>query len=731
MRKIPGIKQHHVSDCGAACLASVAAWFGLRFPLEHIRQISGTQTHGISVQGIREGAAALHLKASAYRLEDNVPAEKKAAALENLPFPSILHQIRPNGYTHFIVCYGRSRSRFRIMDPEDGRVHRVSGPDASALWTGVVITLSPDRHFKPGNHIPSFYFRMKVLMKGQKAEPVKALAASLLYTVAGLGSALFLKCIADRIIPSGDARFLTQMGLVMVYITVCALLLNMVRATFLLRNGLRTAMQLVMGFYRHLMYLPQRFFDQRPSGELIARINDAFKVSTFVSSGILNLVLYGATLAVSFAVMFLFNWKLSLICLLSTPLYAAVYYFFDRRNKETQRRIMTAQATLESGLVDTLRGVTQIKYCTAQESAIKRIGEHFETYVRQALRGGMNQLYAASAGDTITRFMGLGLLWTGSCFVLGSALSLGELLSFFALTAYFSGPVTEIISFSRQYRDARIASERLFEIIELEPEQEPSAGNCSSEIQIISSIPKCDIRIQKMLFHYPGRPVLFNDFSYVFPAGQITAIAGESGSGKSTLASLIMRLYEPDNGDIFFGNENVRNLPLDRWRKITGIVPQKADLFEGSLLFNITLGEEEPDYEYIAGLCTLLGLDTFLEELPQGILTPVGEQGVRLSGGQRQRIALARAAYRKPGWLILDEATSSLDSHSEEFVMRALNEWSRTGMGIIIIAHRMSSLGLANKIVLLSGGKISEEGTHGELTARGGQYATWCKQQGI
>jgi ATP-binding cassette subfamily B protein len=233
-----------------------------------------------------------------------------------------------------------------------------------------------------------------------------------------------------------------------------------------------------------------------------------------------------------------------------------------------------------------------------------------------------------------------------------------------------------------------------------------------------------------MLFHYPGRPVLFNDFSYVFPAGQITAIAGESGSGKSTLASLIMRLYEPDNGDIFFGNENVRNLPLDRWRKITGIVPQKADLFEGSLLFNITLGEEEPDYEYIAGLCTLLGLDTFLEELPQGILTPLANREFA-SREAAQRIALARAAYRKPGWLILDEATSSLDSYSEEFVMRALNEWCRTGMGIIIIAHRMSSLGLANKIVLLSGGKISEEGTHGELTARGGQYATWCKQQGI
>jgi ATP-binding cassette subfamily B protein len=263
---------------------------------------------------------------------------EKAAALENLPFPSILHQIRPNGHTHFIVCYGRSRSRFRIMDPRTDAF--------TAYRVGCFGPVDRGSHypfarqaFQTGNHIPSFYFRMKVLMKGQKAEPVKALAASLLYTVAGLGSALFLKCIADRIIPSGDARFLTQMGLVMVYITVCTLLLNMVRATFLLRNGLRTAMQLVMGFYRHLMYLPQRFFDQRPSGELIARINDAFKVSTFVSSGILNLVLYGTTLAVSFAVMFLFNWKLSLICLLSTPLYAAVYYFFDRRNKETQRRL--------------------------------------------------------------------------------------------------------------------------------------------------------------------------------------------------------------------------------------------------------------------------------------------------------------------------------------------------------------------------------------------------------
>jgi ABC-type multidrug transport system fused ATPase/permease subunit len=232
-------------------------------------------------------------------------------------------------------------------------------------------------------------------------------------------------------------------------------------------------------------------------------------------------------------------------------------------------------------------------------------------------------------------------------------------------------------------------------------------------------------------FHYPGRLTLFDNFSCVFRAGQITGIAGESGSGKSTLGSLLLRMYLPDAGSVRLGSRDACDIPLDTWRRIVGIVPQKADLFEGTILENIVLGDRTPDMDHVVTLCEELGLRPFLAALPRGILTPIGEQGVQLSGGQRQRLALARTAYRRPSWIVLDEATSSLDSTSEEAVLSALRKWSLLGTGIVIIGHRMSTLSIASRIILLDQGRIAEEGSHDELVRNNGNYAAWCRQQGL
>lgn len=733
------IKQHHISDCGAACLASVAAWYGLRYPLEQIRQLSGTQTHGISVQGLREGAAALHLNTQAYRLEQNTNNSDRVQSLNDIPLPAIIHLLRDKKRTHFAVLYGVKhkqkglKMRFHLMDPEDGRLVWFTDAQLDNQWTGIVVTLAPDPAFRPGNHIPSFRYRLSVLLRGQHIRLAGALAASLVYTLAGLGSALFMQQLMDRVMPVQDKLLLNYLAGALLYITICSIVLGAFRSVLMLQTGFTCAKGLVMGFYRHVLYLPQRFFDQRPSGELIARINDAFKISSFVSSGLINLALCAFTLMASFVLLFSYHFRLALLCIACLPIYILIYQVFDHKNKSTQRAIMVHQASLESRLVDTLRSVTQIKYSTAQEQAIEGTEMVFDRYVHSTCKGAVNNLVAGSASDLVGRMMGLSILWIGTTFVFGQMMSVGELLSFYALTAYFTDPINEIIAFSQKYRDARIASERLFEIMELTPEQNLSAHSSSCKCGIFSLLSHGNLVIDDLSFHYPGRLVLFSGFSYTFPCGQITAIAGESGSGKSTLASLLMRLYTPDKGSIYLDPSPILSPNLEQWRQMIGIVPQKADLFEGSILDNIVMGVsiEDEDVKRIDEICTLLGLRSFLEELPQGILTPLGEQGVQLSGGQRQRVALARAVFRNPMWLILDEATSSLDSTSEEYVLNALIKWRQSGTGLIIIAHRMSSLAIADRILLLQEGKLSEEGTHTQLWAKNGQYAAWCRQQGI
>lgn len=722
------VKQHHISDCGAACLASIGRHYGLIWPLEQIRQVSGTQAHGLSVQGIKEGAEAMGLATNAYSRDPNVPKAESASMLDHLPCPAILHGIKENGTAHFLVLYqvvkgglfSRSK-KYVVMDPEDGRMHRWSAAQTSIFWSGVVVVVRPDTHFRAGDHTTPFSTRLRLLLKGQKKTLVAALLAAFIFTLLGLSTAFFMQQAVDTIIPKQDTQRLTLLGICLLYLFLCALAMNAFRTVFLLRTAFNCCTRLVMSFYRHVLYLPQRFFDQRPSGELTARVNDAFKVGTFVSSGLINIALCLFSLLFSFGVMFSYYWKLALICAGSLPLYALVYWLFDKRNQDTQRQIMVSQATLEARLVDTLRGASQIKYCTAQETTIQATHETFLTYIRHAYRGGLNALWAGSASDLITRGMSLVLLWLGATFVFSHHLSTGQLLAFYTLTAFFTSPMADIIAFSQKYRDARIASERLFEIMELDPEP-----TCEA-----TSFQPGDLSLNNVSFHYPGRLPLFTHFSQTFQKGRITALAGESGSGKSTLAALLLRMYLPDEGTISLGDTPAEALALPTWRHAIGIVPQKAELFEGTLLSNILLGSEHPDMQRVADLCDQLELTEFLASLPLGILTPLGEQGVQLSGGQRQRLALVRAAYRNPQWLVLDEATSSLDSTSEQCVLRALRTWRDSGMGILVIAHRMASLIPADRILVLAQGNVVEEGTHQSLLQKKGIYAAWCRQQGI
>lgn len=308
-------------------------------------------------------------------------------------------------------------------------------------------------------------------------------------------------------------------------------------------------------------------------------------------------------------------------------------------------------------------------------------------------------------------------VWAGSFFVISNELSSGELLSFYALIGYFTGPASSLITANRSIHDALIAADRLFEIIDLETEATNETKMELSRDQI------GDIECNELSFRYGNRTSVFNDLNLRIKKGASTAIVGESGSGKSTLLSLLQNLYPLQSGNITIGGLDLQYISNRSLRQLVGVVPQQIDLFSGTILENIAIGDPEPDLGRILFLAKLLGIDEFIEKLPNTYNSVVVEQGTNFSGGQKQRLAIARALYRNPEILILDEATSSLDPANEQKVQETLGWFKAQGKTIILIAHRLSTIRNCDQILVLNKGKLVEQGRHFELLEQEGHYA--------
>jgi ABC-type bacteriocin/lantibiotic exporters, contain an N-terminal double-glycine peptidase domain len=721
MKRAKKYKQHDISDCGVAALASIAAWYGLKMPLAHIRNFSATNKEGTSVQGLIDAAEQMGMSAKALR----APQTEQGPDLHPLsliPKPAILHVVKENRLLHFVVLYRAGKKHFHIMDPADGRMHKVSPQELQKSWTGVLLLLAPGSSFEKGNHTVPHSQRLRQLMRPHQSDLIKAVVGALIYTFLGICTSLFVQQIVDRVLPDSNHNLLRLLGCIMMVIIAFSLFIGYFRSLILLRTGLKTDARLIMGYYQHLLHLPQSFFDQRQSGELISRINDAFKIRAFITENLVQLAVCLFSLLFAAGLMFTYYWKLALLSFGILPLYLIIYLWFNKVNKGTQRKAMVAAAQMEATLVESLRGARSLKSFHAENQAILHTERDFVHLARTLYTAGKNNLLAGQSGDGVSKALGLMILWAGSYFVLGSQLSAGALMSFYTLTAYFSGPITQLIGMNVAFRNARIAAERLFEIMDLERED-------AQEGHPVSASDLGDIRFENISFKYPGRGWLFQNFSLTLPQGQITAIAGESGSGKTTLASLVLQLYRPQQGQIRVGKLHLGQVCPQDWRGLISVVPQKVELFNGSLLENISLGYDSPDARLALDICHRLGLGEFIDSLPQGIMSPVGEQGSKLSGGQQQRLALARALYRKPSILVLDEATSSLDSASETEIQKALEQLRAEGCTIMLIAHRISSLRMANHIVLLQEGRIAEQGSHQILLQQKGVYAAWCQKQ--
>lgn len=694
------VKQRDITDCGAACIASIASHYKLDLSVARIRQLAGTDKKGTTVLGMVEAGRKLGFEAAGVK----GPFE----SLFKIPTPAVAHLIIENILQHYVVIYKVTSKFIEVMDPGDGLMHRKTHEEFKKEWTGALVLLLPAEEFQAGNEKISVKGRFWNLIRPHQSILIQALLGAIVYTILGLSTSVFVQKLVDFVLVDGNRNLLNIMSMAMVIILFVQLFIGTAKTIFTLKTGQMIDSQLILGYYKHLLKLPQQFFDTMRVGEIISRINDAVKIRAFLNDVSINFLVNIFIVFFSFIMMFTYYWKLALIMLTVIPLYSLIYFITDKLNKKAQRKLMEESAELESQLVESLNAIGTIKRFGLETHANEKTETRFINLLKTGFKSNINSVFSSTSSELISRLLTIVLLWVGAGYVLDNNITPGELLSFYTLIGYFTGPVTTLIGMNKTVQDAVIAADRLFEIMDLEREND--------ENQIDLSPDKIgDIHFEKVSFRYGTRINVFENLNLTIPKGKFTAIVGESGSGKSTLMSILQNIYPIQEGNVRIGNYDLKYISNTSLRQTVAVVPQKIDLFAGNVIDNIAVGDYEPNMQRIIEISSQLGILEFIETLPRGFQTYLGENGTALSGGQRQRIAIARALYRNPEILILDEATSSLDSASEQYVQKMISLLKSQQKTVIVIAHRLSTLNSADKIIVLDKGVVAEQGTHHDL----------------
>jgi ATP-binding cassette subfamily B protein len=630
------------------------------------------------------------------------------AELPRAPMPAIAHVTLESGGHHYVVVERADERRVWLMDPAPGERFIEPSVRFAARWTGVLLLLVPHAGSAVVPPMTGRALRVWRLIAPHRGALVQAVVGALAYTALALATSVYVQQVVDGVLTEGRAGPLHVLSVAMIVVAVAQTVIGAARATLMVHVGQHMDAELILGYYRHLLTLPQRFFDRMRVGELTSRVTDAVKIRAFVADVAVEAVANLLIIAASAAMMFAYDWRLAACALATLPLYALLYAIGARINRRQQRTLMERAAALESQLVESLGAMGTIKRFGLERRAECGTESRFVRLFRGLGDSARTAIWIGGAAQLIGRLSTVALLWLGATRALAQQLSAGQLMSCYALLGFLTGPVTALVGFSRTMQEARVAGERLFEIMELE--SEPAQAPV-----VLARGDAGDLVLEDVCFRYGGREAALSGVSFACGRGSITAIVGESGSGKSTIASLLQRLYSVDAGRIRIGAHDIAHVELASLRRLVGVVPQTIDLFAGSVLENLAIGDLSPDIARVGRLCVELGLHEVIERMPEGWLTPVGEQGVALSGGERQRLAVVRALYRDPAVLVLDEATSALDAANERLVLGMARRAAAAGTTVLLIAHRASVVRAADRVVVLERGRVVMEGCHDEL----------------
>ena len=708
------IKQHDIKDCGAACLASIGNHYQVNLPIARIRQYANTDKRGTNVLGIIEAADKMGFTAKGVK--------GGMDAIDKIPLPAIAHVVVKEQLHHYVVVYSVGKGKIEVMDPAFGKMETYTFEEFQKIWSGVLVLFAPNDDFRTYNEKVSPIKRFWHLVQPHKTILIQALVGAILFTVLGLAMSIYIQKITDYVLVEGNRNLLNLLSVSMIAIIVLQAYIGSKKSVFVMKTGQLIDAKLILGYYKHLLHLPQRFFDTMQIGEITSRINDAVKIRSFINEVAIEMIVNVFIVIFSFTLMFTYYWKLALVILLVIPFYALIYFILNKFNKKVERTIMENAAELQTQLVESVTHIRTVKEFGIEEFSNLKTENKFVKLLFTTYKSGLNGIFAGTSTQFLASLFTVVLMWIGSGFVIDRAITPGELFSFYALIGYFTSPVASLIGMNKTAQNALIAADRLFEIMDLEREETENKVELQRE-----SIG--DIKFENVSFRYGSRTEVFKNFNAIFKKNETTAIVGESGSGKTTLISLLQNLYPINEGKIYIGDYDTQCIHYQSLRNCIGVIPQQLNLFSGNIIENIALGDSFPNIQRVFGLSKQLGINEFVEKLPNGFETQIGENGAMLSGGQKQRIAIARALYKNPEVLLMDEATSSLDTNSERIVKEVIDDFKAQGKTVIVIAHRLSTIANANTILVMENGTIVESGNHIDLLQQKGKYFDlWGKQ---
>ena len=725
INSFPHYAQLDSMDCGPTCLRMIAKHYGRSYTLQALRERSFITREGVSMLGISDAAESIGFRTSGVKI-----------SLEQLktdiPLPCILHW----NQNHFVVLYKIKNNKFSIADPASTLV-TYSEEELKRCWistkigekdTGTALLLEPGPEFyeledekQARKRGLSFFFRYLTPYRKEFLQLVLGMVTA---SILQLIMPFLTQSLVDTGIRDSNLSFITLVLVAQLVIFIARLSVDFIRSWILLHTNTRINIALVSDFLAKLMRLPLRFFDTKMVGDIMQRIGDHSRIEAFLTGSSINTLFSFVNFIVFGFVLGYYSLTILGLFLLGNGLYVAWILAFMKYRRELDVKRFAQAAGEQSNLFQLITGMQEIKLnnCeTEKRWQWERIQvKLFKISIRGLALGQYQQLGSVFFNQTTNILIS----FLAARAVVSGGMTLGMMMSLTYIVGQLTSPVEQFIGFARSFQDAKISLERLGEIHQKEDEEQ------SPGLKATTLPARHDMEIENLNFSYDGadRDYVLDGISLSIPERKVTAIVGASGSGKTTLIKLLLGFYTPNKGSIKLGDTPLQSINPHVWRASTGSVMQDGFIFSDTIAGNIAVGAETIDKERLQHAVTIANIRDFIDSLPLGYNTKIGMEGNGISQGQRQRILIARAVYKNPEFIFLDEATNALDANNEKEIMEQLHRFY-VGKTVVVVAHRLSTVRDADKIVVLDKGKVAEEGTHRELAARKGKYYELVKNQ--